>query len=159
MPRSNSGALEVTTPTHAFVITTYAMLTILGVQHLIDVAIHTALENQYGLVVTDLWSMFHILGGGLALVGALATRRERVPITGPRIEWVGVALIALTMGIYGRSLLVEYGWTGSATTQTLAWSMAIGAAARMVQIWREQRRLARALAHPATVEVAKEPRR
>ena len=76
-----------------------------------------------------------------ALGGALTAPHHAVPTAALVVEAVGALLLALTLTGYAVSLTLSFGWSGGPTTQTLAYGLGLGAAARTCQIVLELRRL------------------
>ena len=146
--------LQITTTTHAMTIASYVMCVVLGVLHATGAATHQAVTEAVGAGGVGAWVLLMIGGAITALAGAMLAPRQAVPTGALVVEAAGAAALALTLTGYAVSLTVWFGWSGGPTTQTLAYGLGIGAAARLAQIIHELRRLHTAARNAAPVLVA-----
>ena len=143
-----SKPLTITSTRHATALTLYAVLTVLGLFHIVGLATHAAVSELVGEPGAALWSTFSTLGAGLALASATLAPYLRVPTIPLWGEAIGCGITSVVNAIYGISLTRTFGFDGGPTTQTLAYGLAVGTALRVIQIWREQNAIADARAHP-----------
>lgn len=149
--------LQITTSTHAMSLSVYAATAVIAVWNLTDVANAIGMTTGFGQVVTDVWSVATLIGAVLAIVGAVAQSRPGNPTPAMRLEAGGAALIGALSLFYLLSLVQEYGWLSSATTQTYAACFGLGGLARTGQIAVEVRRVRRALAARQTTTTIADP--
>jgi len=138
--------LQITTTTHAMTIASYVMCGVLAGLHATGAASHTAVTEAVGPGGVAVWVLLMLVGAVTALGGALAAPHHAVPTAALVVESVGSLLLALTLTTYAVSLTLSFGWSGGPTTQTLAYGLGLGAAARTLQIVLELRRLCAARA-------------
>lgn len=154
MTTTTRRALRVTTTTHAIALAGYAGNGWVAINYLIDRANATALISISNQHITDLWSVFLLIGCAIALVAALLSPRMPNPAPVIRLEGWGAATMGVCSLIYVYSLGSHYGWDNNATTQAYGAVFGLGGLARVAQIWHENRAVKRALADPHRADPA-----
>lgn len=141
--------VQVTTTTHAYVLTWYAMLTVLGILHVADIAAHQVMTDMVGPTWTDLWAMGIVVSGITATIGAIGSRLLANPTMTLWVEAVGVAGLVLTAMPYVGALWLSLGAGAVLATQVPQWAVVLGGIGRIAQIGVEARRIRRAIMSPA----------
>lgn len=141
--------VPVTSSTHAFAITLYIGMVVLGVAHATGVISSRAVQEVLASPWEEIWAGLHLIGPIMAAAGALAAAHRKLPIYSMSAELVGCAIFALTKGLYVVSLFIVYGLQGGPSTQIMGAGIALGCAARAIQVGLELSRLV-AAAHATT---------
>ncbi|KYK00854.1 hypothetical protein AUV02_07780 [Micrococcus sp. CH3] len=141
--------VPVTSSTHAFAITMYIGMVILGLSHVAGVISSRAVEEVLASPWEEIWAGLHLIGPIMAATGALLAAHRKLPIYSMSAELVGCTVFALTKATYVVSLFVVYGIEGGPSTQIMGAGIALGCAARATQVGLELRRLV-AAAHATT---------
>ena len=141
--------VPVTSSTHAFAVTVYAGMIVLGVAHVTGVISSRAVEEVLASPWEELWLGLHLIAPVMAAAGALLAAHRKLPIYSMSAELVGCAIFALTKATYVVSLFVVYGLEGGPSTQIMGAGIALGCAARATQVGLELSRLV-AAAHATT---------
>lgn len=145
------GVVPVAPPMHAFVLTMYIGLVVLGVCHTIGVIDSAAIRHCLPPVLAHAWAVLHLIAPLCALAGAVHAIHRQLPIRAMSYELVGLTVFALTKGTYAAALAATYGvspGTGRAPTIILSVTIAAACAARAAQIGHDFRRLIRAAYTP-----------
>ena len=141
--------VPVTSSTHAFAITMYIGMVVLGLSHVAGVISSRAIQEVLDPPWEQLWAGLHLIAPIMAATGALMATHRKLPIYSMSAELVGCAIFALTKGLYVVSLFIVYGLQGGPSTQIMGAGIALGCAARATQVGLELSRLV-AAAHATT---------
>lgn len=144
-------AVQVTTTTHAYVLTWYVMLIALGVLHAMGVASHSGMDAMIGPSLTALWALLTVVSGITAAIGAVGSRFLENPTLTLWLEALGVLGLVGTSAVYIASLWTSLGPFEVVATQVPQWAIALGGLGRIAQVWVETRRIRRAVASPTPV--------
>lgn len=139
--------LTVTTPTHAFALTTYWGQFVLGLAYLTGSAEAVSMTTLAGTRIVAIWAFWLMLSALVCGLAARATGHANNPRTGLRIEMWGVASMGLASLALEVTLYIANGFGAVLATQILASTVFVGAFFRVLQIRKEMRRLDAALAH------------
>lgn len=145
----NAPHVPVTSSTHAFAVTMYAGMIVLGLSHITGIISSRAVQEVLDSPWEQVWASLHLIGPIMAAAGALLAAHRKLPIYSMSAELVGCAIFALTKGTYVVSLFTVYGLEGGPSTQIMGAGIALGCAARATQVGLELRRLV-AAAHATT---------
>lgn len=140
--------VQITTTTHAMVITWYATMVGLGLLHVTGAASHDGMLSVFGPTWTSLWAMTHVLAALLALAGALGSKFLANPTNTLWVEAVGVGGLVVVSACYIIGLTSLFGTWGVLATQLPQWSSALGGTARVIQIAYEAKKVRTAVAKP-----------
>ena len=141
--------VPVTSSTHAFAITMYIGMIVLGVAHVTGVISSRAVEEVLASPWEEIWAGLHLIGPIMAAAGALLAAHRKLPIYSMSAELVGCTVFAATKGLYVVCLFTVYGIEGGPSTQIMGAGIALGCAARATQVGLELSRLV-AAAHATT---------
>ena len=141
--------VPVTSSTHAFAITLYIGMVVLGLSHITGVISSRAVQEVLASPWEEIWAGLHLIGPIMAAAGALMAAHRKLPIYSMSAELVGCTVFALTKATYVACLAVVYGFAGGPSTQIMGAGIALGCAARATQVGLELRRLV-AAAHATT---------
>lgn len=141
--------VPVTSSTHAFAITMYIGMIVLGLSHIAGVISSRAVEEVLASPWEQVWASLHLIAPIMAAAGALMATHRKLPIYSMSAELVGCAIFALTKGTYVACLFTVYGISGGPSTQIMGAGIALGCAARATQVGLELHRLV-AAAHATT---------
>lgn len=141
--------VQVTTTTHAYVLSWYILLTVLGILHVTNLASHSGMTNMVGPSWTALWALATVVSGITATIGAIGSRMLANPTLTLWVEAVGVAGLVLTSATYVGSLWLSLGAGSVLATQVPQWAVILGGIGRIAQIGVEVMRIRRAIASPA----------
>lgn len=138
--------VPVTSSTHAFAITMYIGMVVLGLSHVTGVISSRAVEEVLASPWEEIWAGLHLIGPIMAAAGALLAAHRKLPIYSMSAELVGCTLFAATKATYVVSLFIVYGLEGG---PIMGAGIALGCAARATQVGLELSRLV-AAAHATT---------
>ena len=133
--------VPVTSSTHAFAVTMYAGMIVLGVAHVTGIISSRAVEEVLASPWEEIWAGLHLIGPIMAAAGALLAAHRRLPIYSMSAELVGCMVFAITKGTYVVCLFAVYGFAGGPSTQIMGAGIALGCAARATQVGLELSRL------------------
>lgn len=143
----------ITSPSHAGGVAGIITAGALAVQLLVGVAQPKALGDLLGFyAASTLVPLLMFTAASGALLCVLAIPRLPDPAGVMLVEIACKVVLGVTTLAYGAALTVVYGWSGGASTQTLAWGLGLGFTVRAFQIIRDLRALTRSqeAAVPAT---------
>lgn len=146
--------VTITTTTHPFAVTMYGFALVLGFGHLVGIVPDVAVEQILNEPMFNLWQAIHFMGPLLMVGGAIAARRETVPVNSLMAEAIGCVMFATTKGIYLFALVLTYGFEGGPSTQIMSAGLVCACTARAVVIWIELARITYKSRQPASLEDA-----
>ena len=139
-------ALAISSTRHATALTLYAVLGLLGLFHVVGLANHEWVADEFGEPGAALWATLYFTGPVIAYACAFVAPKFRAPVLPLWGEAAGCILITVTNVAFGYCMWAALGFQGAATSQTLLVGIGTGMTARFVQIVHDQGRMRRAIA-------------
>lgn len=146
MARPSRPALAITSPRHPISFMVVFAFLLISIQMLSGVVETRALNSVMPDAMTPIIPAIMLGASTSALLTTVVVPRvaardavQAVPFM--VVEALAKALLGGTVLMYAASLTKVYGWSGGALTQTLAWCIGVGVVLRVIQIWRETRRV------------------
>ncbi|CAN7197869.1 hypothetical protein [Knoellia sp. LjRoot47] len=147
-------ALSITSTRHAAAITLYVVLTWLGLLHILDVAGHEWVTAKLGGPLTALWASLYFIGPAVVLASAMLAPTVRLPVIPLWCEAAGCVLTAAMNIVLVTCVVLVIGFDSASNFTTIFGGIVVGMLARVGQIWREQKKLKAAHAHPRPADPA-----
>lgn len=144
-------ALSITSPTHAWGLTSYFILGFSGLAGVFNLNQQSAVIAAMGEGVADIWSTVLMLSGFGAFAAAIAASKALKPEYNLRTEMYLNVTLFFCLGYFLYVTVSVAGWRGF-TTGIFAVVFILGSLFRAIQIYLEMKLIKQARAHPTEAD-------